>query len=137
MISSLYHVSEGDKQKSDELNGTFSDNSGCLLQLVDKKKRLVASNLPFCLMEPNMLLKNRQYTATSPERLTSERGFRPLYHEDTVNHCPGCGKTHWHIGRTTAECAFCDTALPLALSSSRPVEPMFWFRGSGTAMATA
>jgi hypothetical protein len=92
---------------------------------------------PFCLMEPNMLLKNRQYAANSPERLTSERGFRPLYHEDTVNHCPGCGKTHWHIGRTTAECAFCDTALPLALTSSRPVEPMFWFRGSGTAMATA
>lgn len=41
-------------------------------------------------------------------------GFRPVYHEDAVNHCPGCGRTHWHIGRITAECAFCSTALPLS-----------------------
>jgi predicted FMN-binding regulatory protein PaiB len=33
--------------KSDELSGTFIRNSGFLVQLVDKKKRLVASNLPF------------------------------------------------------------------------------------------
>ena len=60
------------------------------------------------------------------------RGFRPLYHADSVNHCPACGHTHWHIGRTTAECAFCDTAIPLAVSSLQPMKPLFWFRGSET-----
>lgn len=41
------------------------------------------------------------------------RGFSPLYRENETNHCPGCGRTHWIIGRVTAECAFCTTALPL------------------------
>jgi hypothetical protein len=41
------------------------------------------------------------------------RGYGPVYHSGEVNHCPGCGRSHWHIGRTTAECAFCMTALPL------------------------
>lgn len=27
--------------------------------------------------------------------------------------CPGCGRANWHVGRATAECAFCATALPL------------------------
>lgn len=42
-----------------------------------------------------------------------DRGYFIVYHEDRINFCPGCGKTHWHIGRTMAECAFCETALPL------------------------
>jgi hypothetical protein len=41
------------------------------------------------------------------------RGFQAVYRLDEVNHCPGCGRTHWLIGRVTAECAFCSTALPL------------------------
>ena len=41
------------------------------------------------------------------------RGFQPVYHSGEVNHCPGCGRTHWYIGRLSAECAFCETALPL------------------------
>jgi len=60
------------------------------------------------------------------------RGFRPLYHADSVNHCPACNRTHWHIGRATAECAFCETAIPLAISSLQPMKPLFWFRGSET-----
>jgi hypothetical protein len=84
-----------------------------------------------------MLLHNNNFTGFPPERLSAARGFLPLYHGDTVNHCPGCGRTHWHIGRATAECAFCDTALPLAASMSRPNEPMFWFRGSSTAVHVA
>lgn len=28
-------------------------------------------------------------------------------------HCPGCGRTHWLVGRMSAECAFCSCALPL------------------------
>ena len=37
----------------------------------------------------------------------------PLYRFGETNHCPGCGRTHWLIGRRLAECAFCATALPL------------------------
>jgi hypothetical protein len=36
-----------------------------------------------------------------------------------VNHCPGCGRIQWLIGRVSAECAFCGTALPLAEASMR------------------
>jgi len=43
----------------------------------------------------------------------SVRGYHAVYHDGEVNHCPGCGRTHWHIGRLLAECAFCATALPL------------------------
>ncbi|QNM82645.1 hypothetical protein H8M03_11705 [Sphingomonas sabuli] len=44
------------------------------------------------------------------------RGYHVAYREGAVNHCPGCGRSHWHIGRLSAECAFCSTALPLAES---------------------
>jgi hypothetical protein len=43
----------------------------------------------------------------------SVRGYHAVYRENDVNHCPGCGRTHWLIGRVSAECAFCSTALPL------------------------
>jgi hypothetical protein len=42
------------------------------------------------------------------------RGYAILYRQEMVNHCPGCGRTHWYVGRLSAECAFCATALPLA-----------------------
>lgn len=42
-----------------------------------------------------------------------DRGYHIVYREDQVNNCPGCGRSHWYIGRTMAECAFCATALPL------------------------
>jgi hypothetical protein len=41
------------------------------------------------------------------------RGFHLVYHPDSVNHCPACGRSHWYIGRLSAECCFCATALPL------------------------
>lgn len=47
------------------------------------------------------------------------RGYHAVYREHEVNHCPGCGRTHWLIGRMSAECAFCTTALPLAEASMR------------------
>jgi len=55
----------------------------------------------------------------APRRLSdmphdpAQRGCIPVYRDGEPNHCPGCGRTHWHIGRLTAECAFCATALPL------------------------
>lgn len=45
------------------------------------------------------------------------RAALPLYHADTINHCSSCGHSHWHIGRSTAQCAFCDNAIPLASGS--------------------
>ena len=47
------------------------------------------------------------------------RGYHAVYREHETNHCPGCGRTHWIIGRMSAECAFCATALPLAEASMR------------------
>jgi hypothetical protein len=42
------------------------------------------------------------------------RGFHAIYRLGEVNHCPGCGRTHWYVGRLSAECGFCGTALALA-----------------------
>lgn len=43
-----------------------------------------------------------------------KRGYGPVFRSSVTNVCPGCGRSHWHVGRKTAECAFCATALPLA-----------------------
>ena len=47
------------------------------------------------------------------------RGYHIVYRENEVNRCPGCGRSHWYIGRLLAECAFCATALPLTESSTQ------------------
>ena len=49
----------------------------------------------------------------------SARGYSVVYRENQVNHCPGCGRTHWLIGRVSAECGFCATALPLVEATTR------------------
>ena len=46
------------------------------------------------------------------------RGYSMVYRENAVNRCPGCGRSHWLIGRMLAECSFCQTALPLSESQS-------------------
>ncbi|MEP7130230.1 MAG: hypothetical protein ABI770_03790 [Sphingomicrobium sp.] len=48
-----------------------------------------------------------------------ERGYFAVSREHEINHCPGCGRTQWIVGRISAECAFCSTALPLAEASLR------------------
>lgn len=40
-------------------------------------------------------------------------GYRVAYRQQETNYCPGCGQSQWIIGRATAECAGCGTALPL------------------------
>ena len=47
------------------------------------------------------------------------RGYQPVYHEHKVNQCPGCGRNQWLVGRISAECCFCATALPLSDNSVR------------------
>lgn len=64
------------------------------------------------------------------------RGYQVLFRANESNHCPGCGRAHWYVGRLTAECVFCGTALPLAeahWSEAGPtpqrfaqVEPVDW-----------
>lgn len=63
--------------------------------------------------------------------------YRPVYREGEVNDCPGCGRSHWWVGRYSSECAFCGTALPLQEGSTRGAyahdkEPVFFTRGSGS-----
>jgi hypothetical protein len=44
----------------------------------------------------------------------ARRGHHIVYRANSSNHCPGCGRSHWYIGRISAECGFCGTAVPLA-----------------------
>jgi hypothetical protein len=46
-----------------------------------------------------------------PSQCSRVLGYR--VGQESVPVCPGCGRTHWLVGRSTAECAFCATALPL------------------------
>lgn len=43
----------------------------------------------------------------------SPNGYAIPYRMGERNYCPGCTRQHWHIGRLTAECAFCGTAIPM------------------------
>lgn len=45
------------------------------------------------------------------------RGYHISYRGDGTDRCPGCSRQHFHIGRTLAQCAFCETAVPLPDSS--------------------
>ena len=63
------------------------------------------------------------------------RGYHAVYRENQVNHCPGCGRTHWYLGRVLAECAFCSTALPLQESFRHGPAPAPVFRRSRPAYA--
>ena len=44
----------------------------------------------------------------------SHPGYQFLFRPNECNRCPGCGRTQWYVGRITAECVFCATALSLA-----------------------
>lgn len=67
----------------------------------------------------------------------SRRGYHAAYHEHETNYCPGCGRTHWLIGRVSAECAFCSTALPLALALTHGPPAVIQHRNARAAPAWA
>jgi hypothetical protein len=79
-----------------------------------------------CTVKEGIMLSSTEIrrTAFNPRA----RGYHAVYHDGEVNHCPGCGRTHWLIGRMSAECAFCSTALPLreAGSQGSAARPVFW-----------
>jgi hypothetical protein len=52
--------------------------------------------------------------ATSIAASLAKRGHHIVYRANEANHCPGCGRSQWYIGRVSAECGFCGTAVPLA-----------------------
>jgi hypothetical protein len=58
------------------------------------------------------------------------RGYHAVYRENATNHCPGCGRSHWLIGRLMAECGFCGTALPLSEGYARGTSTTFHSRGA-------
>jgi hypothetical protein len=64
------------------------------------------------------------YERASPAFAASlaQRGHHIVYRANSDNHCPGCGRSHWYIGRVSAECGFCGTAVPLA--EARRDEPV-------------
>ena len=59
----------------------------------------------------------------------ARRGYHAVYRENEINRCPGCGRTHWFVGRMLAECGFCATALPLSESFRQPPAAVFITRG--------
>jgi hypothetical protein len=68
----------------------------------------------------------------APQFRAADLGYRLFYHRNSVNHCPGCGQTQWFIGRVSAECAFCATALPLQEIVSRDARPIRHLGVGGT-----
>lgn len=50
----------------------------------------------------------------APPARPAGRGYVVLYRPGLPNHCPGCGRQQWEVGRRLAECAFCATALFIA-----------------------
>ena len=53
----------------------------------------------------------------------AKRGHHIVYRANETNHCPGCGRSQWYIGRVSAECGFCGTAVALAETSRREAAP--------------
>jgi hypothetical protein len=64
---------------------------------------------------PDVLLFER--ASPSFALALAKRGHHIVYRANEANHCPGCGRSHWYIGRVSAECGFCGTAVPLAETS--------------------
>jgi hypothetical protein len=53
----------------------------------------------------------------------AKRGHHIVYRANEPNRCPGCGRSQWYIGRVSAECSFCGTAVPLAEASRHDASP--------------
>ena len=67
----------------------------------------------------------------------AQRGHHIVYRTNAENHCPGCGRSQWYIGRISAECGFCGTAVPLAEARHDEVSPRVANPRSRNAAGTA
>lgn len=72
---------------------------------------------------PNMTSFRPQHAVPVP--LPVGQHYALHYHSGIVNHCPACSGTQWFVGRTTAQCARCESALPLAQIAETPMRPLF------------
>jgi hypothetical protein len=70
---------------------------------------------------PDVLLYER--ASDSFAAALAQRGHHVIYRANEANRCPGCGRSHWYIGRISAECGFCGTAVPLAETSGCDAAP--------------
>lgn len=59
--------------------------------------------------------------------LTAQRGYLPTWRAGESNRCPCCGASAWHVGRSSVECARCETALPIAFPE--PDQPLPLVKG--------
>lgn len=50
----------------------------------------------------------------------AQRGYQVTFRPGQRTVCPGCGRSQWLVGRSTAECAFCATALPIDRANRQP-----------------
>ena len=53
----------------------------------------------------------------------AKRGHHIVYRANSLNYCPGCGRSQWYVGRVSAECGFCGTAVPLAEAAWQEASP--------------
>jgi len=67
----------------------------------------------------------------------ARRGYHVVYRDHETNHCPGCGRSHWYVGRLSAECGFCGTALPLAETGMSGIGTLRQIRRSEWTLADA
>jgi hypothetical protein len=69
-----------------------------------------------CAGERNTVSDVRMYERAAPSfaATLANRGHHIVYRANASNHCPGCGRSQWYVGRVSAECGFCGTAVPLA-----------------------
>lgn len=44
---------------------------------------------------------------------TVAAAYTPVYRIGEHNRCPACSRQHFHVGRSSVQCAFCDTAMPI------------------------
>lgn len=49
-------------------------------------------------------------------------GAAKTYRPGTMTACPDCGNANWLVGRSTAECANCATALPLSADTGHWID---------------
>lgn len=61
-----------------------------------------------------MVVRRLQSRSFDPQPFAPTGSFVPVYRADRPNSCPGCSRSNWIIGRISAECGFCGTALPIA-----------------------
>lgn len=56
----------------------------------------------------------RDFDQAMPASVAIALAYVPTYRHGETNRCPNCSRQHFHIGRSSVECAFCETAMPIA-----------------------